>query len=260
MAHPRQMNFFKIVFERFPTLMDKVVDIGSMDINGGPHTIAKKMANEYLGIDIGEGPNVDVICSAHKVEYPSNYFSCAMSSQCFEHNPLWRESLVNMIRMTNPGGLIVFSCSGTGFGEHGTTRSDLGFAAPAAIRLNQEHYKNVRIKDLEKSLNLEILFERTYYYHDYKDRCLYFVGLLRGSNNDDLAKFSLLKSELRKIAFSSCFSPIFLLGFSDRFSRLFPKGVFRSRLRGVLWRIFIWLPSRAMSRHFRRKFLSKLKH
>lgn len=142
MAHSAQLDFFAMAASFFPEhFAGRVIDIGSLDINGGPHqNISPK---EYVGVDLAEGPNVDLVSRGEDVALPSGYFDVAMSSECFEHNPKWRETFRNMHRLTRPGGLVIFSCATRGRPEHGTTRSDGGYSAPFVVAQGSEYYKNV---------------------------------------------------------------------------------------------------------------------
>jgi SAM-dependent methyltransferase len=145
------MEFFKVVFEVFPEhVAGSVIDIGSLDINGGPHRLISP--SRYVGVDLGEGPNVDLVERGEELGFASAEFDVSMSSECFEHNPHWRATLHNMVRMTKPGGLIVFTCATTGRAEHGTSRSDGGASAPLATQIGQEYYHNVTVEDVTECL------------------------------------------------------------------------------------------------------------
>jgi SAM-dependent methyltransferase len=150
-AHPDQLAFFGLVAAAFPQhVAGSVLDIGSLDINGGPHTLIHP--REYVGVDLGAGPNVTLVGRAEDLDLDSDSFDVAMSSECFEHNPAWPATLRNMIRMTRPSGLIAFSCATTGRPEHGTTRSDRGFGAPLAVSQGQEHYRNVTGRQARRAI------------------------------------------------------------------------------------------------------------
>ena len=142
MSHPAQLDFFAMADSFFPDhFAGRVIDIGSLDINGGPHRNISP--REYVGVDLAEGPNVNLVSRGEDVDFPSGYFDVAMSSECFEHNPNWRETFRNMYRLTRPGGLVIFSCATWGRPEHGTTRSDGGYSAPFVVEQGSEYYENV---------------------------------------------------------------------------------------------------------------------
>jgi|AntAceMinimDraft_13_1070369.scaffolds.fasta_scaffold46178_1 SAM-dependent methyltransferase len=183
MAHTDQIQFFKLVIDRFPNAFsEKVIDIGSNDINGGPHRYVN--ASEYIGVDLGPGENVDLVSKGEDVDYATGYFDVSMSSECFEHAPTWRAILINMIRMTRPGGLIVFSCATTGRPEHGTTRTDGGFAAPLAVSEGQEYYANVTPRQVRDVIGPTLLND---YFIEIRDRMfdLYFVGIKPETSPND---------------------------------------------------------------------------
>lgn len=136
------MRFFRDAVKTFPMhFAGRVLDIGSLDINGGPHTLFD--CQEYFGVDLAPGPNVTHVERGQDLTLPSGHFDVAMSSECFEHNPEWRATLANMIRMTRDGGIVVVTAASTGRPEHGTTRSDGGLAAPLAVAAGQEWYRNL---------------------------------------------------------------------------------------------------------------------
>jgi SAM-dependent methyltransferase len=141
-AHTAQMDFFKMAISYFPQFFSgKVIDIGSLDINGGPHALFS--AREYVGVDLDKGPNVDVVSKGEDVALPSGHFDVSMSSECFEHNIGWQETLTNMRRMTRDGGLLIFSAATKGRAEHGTSRTDGGYSAPFIVSQGSDYYQNV---------------------------------------------------------------------------------------------------------------------
>ena len=157
----------------------KVIDIGALDINGGPHRDLE--CQEYVGVDVAAGPNVTLISRGEDVDLASNSFDVSMSSECFEHNPSWRETLDNMIRMTKPLGLVVFSCASVGRLEHGTTRSDSGYGSPLTVGQGQEYYKNVSRRMLLRALNRNS-FIAFRIFTNFHTSDLYFLGVKAASS------------------------------------------------------------------------------
>lgn len=68
MAHKEQFSYCEKILRRFPHLFvgKSVLDVGSLDINGNNRWIFTDC--EYVGIDLGEGDNVDVVCRAKDYE------------------------------------------------------------------------------------------------------------------------------------------------------------------------------------------------
>ena len=133
----------------------KVIEIGSLDING---TIRQHFANcEYVGVDVGQGPNVDLVCEGQSVDHPDNTYDVSGSCNCFEHNPHWVETFRNMWRMTKVGGLVFVSVPTTGCPEHGTHENKPG-DSPLTIDIGWNYYKNLTEADYRENFNLEDMF------------------------------------------------------------------------------------------------------
>ena len=70
---------------------------------------------------------------------------------------MWRETFVNMHRMTRPGGIVAFTCASRGRLEHGTTRTR-PFDSPASLAIGWDYYRNLNREDFE-ALPLATMFE-----------------------------------------------------------------------------------------------------
>ena len=106
-------------------------------------------------------------------------FDTVISAECFEHNPFWRETLANMLRMTRPGGLVLVSCATTGRKEHGTSRTNPD-ASPFTVQQKWDYYRNLRARDLERGVNLAGWLADWHSWVNYISCDLYFVGLRHG--------------------------------------------------------------------------------
>lgn len=89
--------------------MLEVLDVGSFDVNGSMKPIFSGFKS-YTGLDMREGQNVDVVCNAHKMHFQDNSFDLVVSNQCFEHDPMFWITFLEMSRVVKPGGFI-FICS-----------------------------------------------------------------------------------------------------------------------------------------------------
>jgi SAM-dependent methyltransferase len=173
MAHKEQLTFVEALHHTFPESFKncKVLEIGSLDING---TIRVFFENcEYLGVDVGEGKCVDLVCYGEKLDHPDNFYDTVASTECFEHTPAWKEIFLNMIRMTRPGGLVFWTCASEGRPEHGTTKT-----TPAdAPLLNWDYYKNLTREDFEKEIDIGSYFKVYEFMTNTKSCDLYFFGI-----------------------------------------------------------------------------------
>lgn len=149
MAHKQQRDYCEKIKELYPQFFinKKVLDIGSLDINGNNKTLFTDC--DYLGIDVGEGNNVDLVAIGHEYDAPDEYYDVIISSECFEHDMYYEKTIKNVMRMLKPGGLFLFTCATTGRPEHGTRRTDVGSAPLLEDKEDwQDYYKNLTEDDV----------------------------------------------------------------------------------------------------------------
>lgn len=182
MAHLNQYKFCERVSAIYPEFFDsvRVLDVGSMDINGNNRPHFKN--SKFLGIDIGEGPNVDIICSGHlfSVKNNSEKFNTIISTECFEHDAYYRETITNIVKnLLLPGGMFLFSCATTGRPEHGTTRT-----SPFDSPFTNDYYKNLTEEDIKEFLDLDFYFSDYSFSTNNETKDLYFWGIKRKEDVD----------------------------------------------------------------------------
>lgn len=203
MAHAQQILFVSIVRDFFlkHSAGKKVLEIGSYDVNGSIRNVFN--GTEYLGVDLFEGPGVDVVSSGHLLNLPPKTFDVAISSECFEHNPFWVETFKNMYRMTADSGMLIITCASRGRLEHGTTRTTPEMS-PGSQKVGWDYYKNLREADFSKSLNLSAMFSKWIFFYIPVSQDLYFVGWKGGAPAPEvLQEFSAKVQVIRKMSNSS---------------------------------------------------------
>lgn len=172
MAHKEQNDFFLSVKQRFPEMFSdvSVLEIGSLNINGSVRDLFN--ASLYIGVDLEEGPSVDVVGQGQELSYDDNFFDVAISAECFEHNPYWLETFLNMCRMSSK--FVMFTCASEGRLEHGTTRS-----APecSPFTLQWDYYKNLNQEDFTSHINFDEIFSQYEFSYNSQSYDLYFWGL-----------------------------------------------------------------------------------
>lgn len=174
MAHREQGEYIASVKERRPQFFNggRVLEVGSLNINGTVRSFFN--ADEYIGLDVGEGPGVDVVMSGH--EYKSRQkFDCTISCECFEHNPFWKETFLNMVKLCRKGGLVIFTCATTGRPEHGTERTTPQ-DSPLTIAQGWSYYQNLTEEDFA-SVDFGSLFAEHSFTVNESSCDLYFEGI-----------------------------------------------------------------------------------
>lgn len=154
-----------------------ILEVGSHDVNGSVRQFFH--GNNYTGLDLSEGPGVDVVADAHTINYPDDSYDIAISCECFEHNPKWLETFVNMHRMTKKGGVIIFTCASKGRLEHGTSRTEPKHS-PGTQFVGWDYYKNLSILDFTSRLDMDSMFQGFFFKYNRYDYGLYFVGIKSG--------------------------------------------------------------------------------
>lgn len=145
MAHQQQIDFCKSVKDLHPKMFNDVdvLDIGSLDINGNNRYLFDNVGC-YTGIDIGPGKNVDYVCSGHLWKHPQGrQYDVIISTECFEHDKHYAETLRNAYNLLKSGGLLMFTCAAPGRPEHGTTRT-----SPPDSPFTNDYYKNLSKEDI----------------------------------------------------------------------------------------------------------------
>lgn len=183
MAHWQQRDYCSKIRDMFPQYFvgKKVLDIGSLDINGNNRFLFTDC--DYFGLDVGEGPNVDIISVGHQYDAPDETFDTIISTEVFEHDMFYEDTIKNIIRMLKPGGAFIFTCASTGRPEHGTRESDGSYAAPLLIQISEkwsDYYKNITEEHVRNVKEFNIAFpDGMFEYHE-DPGDLYFFGVKGG--------------------------------------------------------------------------------
>jgi len=154
MAHPSQRQWCEDTRKLFPDYFEnkRVLDVGSLDINGSNKDLFNNC--NYIGIDVGEGKNVDVVCKAH--EYKAEPFDVIISTECFEHDMHIDKTLSNIMSLLKSGGLFLFTCATTGRLPHGCSQRS-PWDSPLTMELpdwNHEYYRNLTEEDIRSMIDM----------------------------------------------------------------------------------------------------------
>ena len=185
MGHPEQLAFVELVSKGYKYKTElNAIEIGSYDVNG--NTRAKfDPSVEWVGVDLVSGPGVDIVKLGHFVDFPNDSFDLSISCECFEHDQFWRETFQNMVRMTKPGGIVIFTCASIGRPEHGTSRSQPGLS-PGTQSRGMDYYRNLSEIDFKHAINFADLFSQHSFFYNPVTFDLYFVGQKNGTSKNSL--------------------------------------------------------------------------
>ena len=174
MSHKEQRDFVEYLKSNFQEhFIDKnVLEIGSLNING---TVRDFFENcNYLGLDLDNGLDVDLVCEGQKYDAPDESFDVVCSLECFEHNPYWFETFQNMIRLCKKNGLVFLTCASEGRAEHGTNEI-APYASPFTLKWN--YYKNLNEIDFTSKIDFNNYFSKHEFSNNEQSKDLYFFGI-----------------------------------------------------------------------------------
>jgi len=186
--HPEANNFIAfvktILYDYF--VNKKVLDVGSGDINGNNRLFFENC--DYEGNDVIAANNVTIVSKTKDLPFQDEAFDTIISTECFEHDPEYRESLNKIYKMLKPDGLFAFTCAGFGRPEHGTKRTSPCDSYGTIGELDDmvDYYKNLTISDINEVLKLNDSFLYWESYYNWKSCDLYFVGIKNSNNNNKI--------------------------------------------------------------------------
>jgi len=93
----------------------KILDFGSYDYNGTCKTLFSWNSRwEYIGCDIDDGPNVDLVIDRDATNLFENSYDIIVCNSCFEHNDFFWETYIKFCQILKPGGFICLVVPSTG--------------------------------------------------------------------------------------------------------------------------------------------------
>lgn len=101
--------------ERFGLAGKETLEVGSLDVNGSVRSL---FSGGYTGIDMRDGPGVDIVGTADALPFVAHRFDVVVSTEMLEHDPSPWLSLAEMGRVLKTGGHLILTTRGNGFFEH----------------------------------------------------------------------------------------------------------------------------------------------
>ena len=187
--HIENDQFIRKIIAKFPSAFRdaKALGIGTFDVVGSEGQYFS--GGDYQGLDLLPGDGVDIVCPAQDYDAPDNTYDTIISSECFEHTPYYKETMINAHRMLKPGGLLLITCATTGRAKHGTKSLEIESkrkfpnwkTMPNVMKENwdNDYYQNLTEADFMKAIDLDLSFS-AYEFEIEEPHCdLYFWGIKR---------------------------------------------------------------------------------
>ena len=106
-SYDKMARFVERHLDKRRGIPTKIVDIGSMDVNGTYRDLFDDNKWSYTGVDLAPGNNVDVVLSDpyRWKELPSRSFDIVVSGQVFEHMEFFWLAMFEVNRIMKVGSL-----------------------------------------------------------------------------------------------------------------------------------------------------------
>ena len=86
----------------------RVLDVGSMNVNGSYRHLLDDPRVEYIGADLESGPGVDVVLhDPYNLPFPDGSFDVILSGQMLEHCEQFWSAFAEMARVLAPDGVLL---------------------------------------------------------------------------------------------------------------------------------------------------------
>lgn len=124
-----------------------VVEIGSRNLNGSVRDLFVD-ARRYVGLDVVDGPGVDVVFDPAVGWQPDDLVDVVVSCEVLEHVEAWREVLASAASYLKAGGKLIVTAAGPGRRPHS------GITGRRTLEPG-EFYRNIEPDALAFALELE---------------------------------------------------------------------------------------------------------
>src|SRR5215510_8838114 len=115
--HQSVLEWVSGITRRYDFAGQEVLEVGSLNINGSVRPFFEG-AGTYTGIDLREGPDVDLVMNSHDLQFPDESFDLVISTEMLEHDDRFWASLEEMGRVLKKEGLLIITARGNGFMPH----------------------------------------------------------------------------------------------------------------------------------------------
>lgn len=95
-------------------LKGRILEVGSLDVNGN----VKELFDNYTGVDMRPGKNVDVVAKANNLPFFNESFDHVLCLETLEHDDCFWKSILEMKRVLKKGGKLVITVPGIEFPKH----------------------------------------------------------------------------------------------------------------------------------------------
>ena len=117
---PEILKWLEMVREVYLPQPGRVLEVGSLNVNGTPRSVFEAVAESYTGTDMQAGDGVDVVCNnADLLAYfPAGAFDTVVCCECLEHDRDFLDTVYTLQDLARTGGYLIITTPTFGFPLH----------------------------------------------------------------------------------------------------------------------------------------------
>lgn len=98
----------------------RLLEVGSLNVNGSPRDVLQDHKGEYIGVDLTAGLGVDMILDVKNLTdvFGPRSFDAVISTGSLEHMDDWRVAVWQMCNVLKIGGVLCLTTCSPGFEYH----------------------------------------------------------------------------------------------------------------------------------------------
>lgn len=171
LAHPEQRFFIGYIKRHLAQYFRQktVLEVGSRNIGGSVREWFEQC--NYVGVDDLPGKDVDQQIAGAAYAAGGESFDVIISSEWLEHDPYWRETLLNTVRMLKRNGMLLLTFAGPGRQRH-----QRAGVAPGENTASS-YYRNLSMEDVRTVEGFGGWFSLLHTHEDHVTHDVYLLAL-----------------------------------------------------------------------------------
>ena len=151
---PQIQDWVKKVKKRYIKSPGKVLEIGSLDINGGVREFFSD-AQDYIGIDATEGSGVNKVINAHDLLkfYKPSTFNTILCLEMLEHDNAFWVTIEILHKLLKKGGILIITTPTFGFPLHRYPKDYFRYGEDAYKDIIFKNFKIMELTEIRDELN-----------------------------------------------------------------------------------------------------------
>ena len=147
---PQIQQWVKKAKEDFIKSPGRVLEIGSLDVNGGIRHFFSD-AEEYIGIDMKKGSGVDKVMAAKDIltVFGEESFNTILCLEMLEHDIAFWHTLDNIKKVLKKGGILLISTPTFGFPLHRYPKDYFRFGVDAYKEMIFKDFSILRLSEVK---------------------------------------------------------------------------------------------------------------